>query len=392
MKKKEGVKINVAYPLALLGDLNLSLLLTASVFYGRNSLGASPSDIGLIGGAYGLSYFLMAALLGWLGDKMSRKLSLIFALIGQLSVILYILFQVSSIIESGIIELIVSMFIMGIFYGFFWPALEAFISENTKKNHAMHQIAISNFCISWGIGLMIGPLLAGIFSENDIKITFITLLVSYSIAFVLILIFLPVKRNENSINKSTFLKKGNEKRGIIKRQGITENTVNTENTEDKKNKKIKSFTEAKFLLLVLLTVLTYAMLTKVLLTFFADYAGRTDGLNWTDNITGQILFVFGFGRTLYFLSARIFQKYFQSSIKRINFSILIIGVLLFLMTFIRFLAVISIFFFIMGIGNGLIYMSSLDLLMRYEEKAKGTKAGMFEGFIGLGSAGAPIIA
>ncbi|MHA1727510.1 MAG: hypothetical protein ACTSWY_02105, partial [Promethearchaeota archaeon] len=38
------------------------------------------------------------------------------------------------------------------------------------------------------------------------------------------------------------------------------------------------------------------------------------------------------------------------------------------------------------------YMSSLDLLMRYEEKAKGTKAGMFEGFIGLGSAGAPIIA
>jgi MFS family permease len=54
--------------------------------------------------------------------------------------------------------------------------------------------------------------------------------------------------------------------------------------------------------------------------------------------------------------------------------------------------IMIILFILIGFIGGLIYLSSLDLLIINEKESKGAKAGLFESAIGLGSVLSPILA
>jgi len=355
VKKRET--LFPVYPLAIIGDLNLSLLQVLNILYGV-ILGASPLQSGLIGAGYGSTYVIMAALLGRLGDKMPRRHSILLALSFQIGVSLYYLF-----IASTIIHLIIGQVILGCAYGFFWPSIEAHISENTGNSDHLHQKAISNFCVSWSIGYMMGPLLAGIFSDYDVKLGFLVILCFYVIGIVFVLGLMSPQKFSNK------------------------ELIAGEKKESPSNREEYSPKDG-FLLRILFGMFIYAMLGKIVLVYFADYASRSEGLALSGTIVGLILFAYGIGRTLYFIVSRKIE----SSLKRLNFSYLIIGILLFSLIFLTqpiFLFAIILFF---GIFTGLIYKSALELLLKQEQDAKGAKAGLFEGSIGLGSAFSPFLA
>lgn len=337
------------------------MLQVLNVLYGV-ILGATPGQNGFIAGGYGLSYLLMAAILGRLGDKMPRKRSLLFALIGQISVSIYFL-----LIANAVLLLIIGQIVLGCAYGFYWPSIEAYISENTEHSDFLHQKGISNFCISWSIGYTFGPFLAGVFSDINVRIGYLIILAVYLMSLVIMTMFIPNHYHEP------------EK--IIQ----TEATLPSNESESIEVDKPKL---NPHVIRILFGMFVYAMIGRIVLSYFADYASRPQGLGLTGTEVGLMLFGFGVGRTGYF----IISRYLKSSLTRLVYSYLMITVFMILIGFLAYYGVLFTIIAIFGIFSGLIYKTSLELLMKYEKEAKGAKAGLFESMIGMGSATSPIIA
>ncbi len=345
-----------AFPLAFVGDLGFSLLQVLNVLYGV-ILGATPFETGLIGAGYGATYVVSAAIFGRMGDKLPRKYSLTIATLCQVLISLYYLLMAST-----VVHLILGQILIGCVYGLFWPSIEAYISEYSSTIKNKHQKTISNFCLAWSIGFMLGPLLAGFFSELDLKIAFLLILVFYFIGFCLVVFFIKSK-------------------DIIK----TNKNLVQEPIDDPSGEKTKK----KFVLVkIMLGMLVYAMLARVILVYYADYSKRTDGLGLFGPIVGVMLFAYGLGRTGYFVASRAIKSKFN----RINYSYPCVALLLFSLIFTGNIYQIIIILLLLGIFSGLIYKSALDLLLYREKKAKGAMAGLFESAIGLGGSLTPLMA
>ncbi|MBD3352194.1 MAG: MFS transporter [Candidatus Lokiarchaeota archaeon] len=369
MNESKNQSLLVIYILSTIGDLSYSLLLTASIIY-SSQLGANQSVTGFIGGGYGITYVIMPAIMGRFSDKISRKISLMIAVIGQISVSLFYL-----IFADSILELFLGQVALGAAYGFYWPSIEAFISEKTHDSAESHQIGMANFCVFWSIGFVVGPTLGAIFSDYNHIYSFIVVFALYTISFLLIFFMIP----KDTKSLSDFEQE--HKDSDYKEQ--KENKINPKNTESHKLVMIR----------ILFSMLIYALLVKIANSYFTDYAVREDVLNWTGTTVGRISFLYSAGRTFYFILGRFHKgEFFKSSLKKISIGFLIMAILLIIIPFIKEPTVMSIVFFIFGLIVGLIYLGSLDLLIIHERKSKAGVAGLFESTIGFGAFLAPIIA
>ena len=135
-------------------------------------------------------------------------------------------------------------------------------------------------------------------------------------------------------------------------------------------------------------VMTYSIVSKVLLSYFTNYAALPEGLNWTGTLIGQVMFFFGLGRSCYFIIAR----YLKNTFSAITYSFLFISLFLFALAFFYPPVLVSIILFIIGFFVGRTYLVSLELILKYEKEKKGAKAGLFESIVGIGSALSPLIA
>jgi MFS family permease len=355
------------FVLSILGDFGNSLLLVTSIAYGV-TLTTDPLTVGLIGAAYGLTYLITPAILGWLGDRFPRKTSLIIASSGQ-TVIAVLLF----IFANSPLILIMGQIGLGIVYGFFWPSIQAYISETSESRDATiseqtHKKGILLFCVAWSIGYMIGPLVAGIFSQYFRSGAYITVIIVYIAELFLILINLPkIKPMSNSRTPLIAEERNTEK--INDR-----NRVNT----------IISFTE------LVVTVFLYAFISKTLFTYFTDYSLDPNGLQWVESLMGTVLFMFGLGRTSFFI-VNYFWVQIRSSMKLILFTFLGMGICVLGIPLTSNAVLLSIIIFFIGVCAGIVYSSSLDLMLHQVQNKKGAKAGIFESMVGLGSILAPLL-
>jgi MFS family permease len=353
--------------LSFLGDFGNSLLLVTSVSYGV-TLTEDPLLIGIIGAAYGLTYLITPAILGRLGDRFPRKVSLLIASSGQvfIAIFLFLFF----VFTDSPISLIIGQVLLGIVYGFFWPSIEAFTSEISNEYSSItpeqaHKKAILSFCIAWSIGYMFGPLLAGIFRDYFQIGAYITVIVGYCVEFILILLILP--RNVHQFEK---------------------------NRRDKKSEKPNPPTTPQykiFLTEIIITVLIYAGISKAMYTYFTDYALDINGLYWSSTVTGWVLFCFGLGRTLYFL-INYFYPRIKSSMRLNLFTFLGMGLCIIGIPLFNNPITLSIIMILEGVGAGIIYASTLDLMLLEEKESKGAKAGLFESMVGFGSILTPFAA
>ena len=359
--------LGFVYYIAFIGDLTLSLVIVGCILYGTN-IGLTTIEVGLIGGAYGFSYIIMPIILGRISDKFSRKISLTIATIGQMILMVYFLFIISltSVIFLG---LFLGLLLYGMLYGFFWPTIEAYVSENTEQSPKEHIKGISNFCISWSLGYALGPLFAGFFSDFNILFVFVIAFIVYAFSFCLIVFKLPLIKPKNKhININNFQKS--------KERNISNDQVSQYSHSN------------KALALLLMGVMTYSIISKLLLSYFTNYAALPEGLNWSGTLIGQIMFSFGLGRSFYFIIAR----YLKNTISAITQSFLIIGLFLILIAFLYSPVIIALILFVIGFFVGRTYLVSLELILKYEKEEKGAKAGIFESLVGVGSALSPLIA
>ena len=364
------------YLLAIFGDFSQSILLTSTIIY-ATSLGASTSLVGWIGSAYGLAYCLMPALLGRLGDKIPRKKSLIYAAFSQISLALFLLVIIHVVPSHSISYwLFLGNLLCGVAYGFYWPSIEAYISESNPDFKA-HEHAISNFCLSWSIGYALGPVFGGYLTDQNIVVVFVLLLVLYSIGLGVILLFLPRLAVPSSVNKSPEPLLTSKSISLSSNVEISKSIF----ADGKKSANHR-------LILVMSGTLFYAIACKVLLVYFPNYAVSPAGLNWSGTVYGLVILSFGVGRTIYFIIGRYFSKRFEEVIQ----AILYVSILLFFIPLLKNQFLLIGMLAIIGFFIGKIYYVSLELLLKYEHEQKGAKAGLFESAIGFGGSITPFIA
>ncbi len=370
-------KQKMVFILPFIGDFSNSVLTFLFVVIGVN-YGFSPSQIGLILSAYGMTYVIMPAVIGRISNKINHKISLIISVVGQilLAIFLLIIFSFfSSPSSSSLVfySIFIEQLLRGIFFSFYWPVIEAYLSEMGEHSDKAHKESINNFCISWGLGMTIGPFIGGIFSDINILFGFWTVLFSHIIALFIVLTKIKntTKRekisnvSENSDVIENF--DDSEKKGLI----LNENAVNL--------KKINIF--------LFVVALIYALESKLIGSYFPNYALLPDGLGMSETLTGELMLIYGIGVILFYFIGR----FFKNSFKALLSSMIILSGLLILLYWISNVIAIGVILFFTGLVLGRLYYISLELLMMYEKKEKGKKAGIFESLIGLGGIISPLI-
>ena len=117
------------------------------------SLGASWTELGLMGTSWGATAMLLAIPTGRISDRLGRKPLLIgSAALSVLAAFLYI--------ESWtVVQVILVRVIEGVVWALFWPTVEAFATEIVDPSHAGKAMGVTT--ASYGIGYGSGSMVAG---------------------------------------------------------------------------------------------------------------------------------------------------------------------------------------------------------------------------------------
>ena len=262
----------------------------------------------------------------------------------------------------NIFVLIFGQMAVGVFYGFYWPSIEAYTSEKSSQND--HQKRINQFCIAWSAGYMLGPVVAPLLKDIHPAISFIVMIGFCIINLIVAITKLP--KNEQ----------------VRTNNGIKDHG-NTEIIQAPLDKS-KSWT----ILILICLIFTYAFTKGFFIGLFPDIAENDMFWNWPSIQTSIVFLFFGLSRTITFV--------FQNNIKgkRTTQAILvstILSVSCFLFTISNDFVFLSIIFTIFGIFSGLTYTMTLQRLMEVTSEGKGQAAGFFESAIGIGTFIAPIV-
>lgn len=172
-------KSHLVFPAALLtataiGSANLGL-----IFYVRLTYGFSPAIVGLFAASYSVSYFIGCLVLRPLGQHLRPRFSLIIAS-GSMGMILLLLVTIG---HPTVAFVLYALF--GLFASLFWPPLMGWLSSGLEGKELNR--TISRFNLSWSVGSIISPYIAGALAEvaNRLAIYFsIVLLFSATLLVV----------------------------------------------------------------------------------------------------------------------------------------------------------------------------------------------------------------
>lgn len=387
-QKRKG---KMVFILPFIGDFSNSVLNFLFVVIGV-SYGFSPSQIGLILAAYGMTYVVMPAILGHISDKINHKISLIVSVLGQILLSVFLLIILSIFSSSSVIfySIFIEQLFRGLFFSFYWPVIEAYLSEMGEHSDKAHKGSINNFCISWGLGMAVGPFIGGFFSDFDIIFGFWIVLISHLIALFIILTKIQKSTKKNAKSNKEGISDDNDNLNRSENLGNDFHSDNLENSKKSKksNHSMKGVNLKKINIFLFVIALLYALDSKVFIYYFPNYALLPDGLGWSKPLTGEIMLTFGIGQLTFFIIGRFFKNTFNALLS----SIFILSCLLLLLNWVTHWIFIGVILFFIGLMLGRLYYVSLELLMIYAKKEKGQKAGIFESFIGAGAIISPLIA
>ncbi len=342
------------YFLAFSGDLLGSLLIVACVLVGTR-LGVADWIIGVLGSSYGVSYMFSAAMFGHVSDKIGRRRSLFITSAG-FSVVAALFIAFPNIVAL----LVLGQVTIGLLYGFWWSSIEAYISENTTG--ADHQRKVNNFCISWSLGYMMGPFLGPLLSIIGAVYSF-SLLLTFSIANIAVV--------------GTFIRPSARSPKVP----VQEKDRRAEPPGDQG---LGSMAAASAILI--LVIFTYAFTKSFFIGLFPDIA--ISRIGFSEIQTSAIGLAFGLARTAAFVVQNRMKS--KSIALRIALAIVLSTTCFLFATTAEFSAYI-VFVSIMGIFSGMLYTTTLELLLQLNEQRKGRVAGFFEASIGIGTFLSPIL-
>ena len=116
---------------------------------------------------------------------------------------------------------------------------------------------------------MLGPTIAGYFSQLALRSGFMVVIIVYSIGFLLVLFGIPSRKNPFQASEK------------INHQEIELTAISCE-IPNVSHSVLSDQERTKLTLLFLFGVLMYAVISKFLLGYFPNYADRPTVLNWSD--------------------------------------------------------------------------------------------------------------
>ena len=305
-------------------------------------MGASPLLLGIIGATGGLIYSFMPLVSGFFSDKFRRK-PFIFAsmLLYSSSCILYTLAENPHMfIPIKALE--------WISVALFWPSTEALLTEVSEGKL---EEALKKFNLSWGSGIIIGPMIGGsLISALGIKAK-APFYVSSAISLALSLLTIVIVR---------------------------------EMLENKPARKYESSEPSKSTLIsistAVISILLLYSITGIVISLFPAYA---TSLGIQAYEVGIIMLLNGLFRLIAFFEAyRIKSKVGANRMFLSGSLTLAIASALIAISSTTFM--FSIALSALGFGAGILYAASIARILGGRESARGYAAGLFESLIGAG--------
>jgi MFS family permease len=314
--------------------------------FAKNVIGATYSELGLIGLANFVPYMFIPLFVGILLDRINNAYILaVGAAINSASIYLLSIAQ-------SVPEIMGFRVMTGIAHAFFWPPCEAIISnESTEKNRVKN---ISWFTMFFVMGFMIGPLIGTAFLEN-MEITYRTLfqIAAFILAAAIITALLASRKK---------IKKQHER--------FSFSAI----------KDMKKFPEV----ITLLIFCTSAF--GIILTIFPAFL-NDKGMSATDIL--YLYFAFGISRVV---SLALAGKFAKKTSQTLIAATLAVSIGLAISVVADSIIIFGIALVLMGFGFSIFFPLTLEIILSKTKKGiSGKIIGAYETIFGLGWAVGPTI-
>jgi len=314
--------------------------------FAKNVIGASYSELGLIGLANFVPYMFIPVFVGILLDKFNNGYLLaIGAAINSTSI--YLLS-----IAHSVPEIMGFRIMTGVAHAFFWPPCESIISkESTEKNRVRN---ISWFTMFFVLGFMIGPLLGTVFLEGaDITYRVLFQITAFILATAIVSALLLSRKNRK---------------------------VHHERFSLASLKEMKKFPE--LIILLIFCTSSFGIILSIYPAFLND-----NGMTDTDILL--LYFAFGVSRVV---SLALAGKFSRRTSQTLIAATLAVSVGLALSAVSDSIIVYGIALVLMGFGFSIFFPLTLEIILSKTRKGiSGKMIGAYETVFGIGWAVGPTI-
>ena len=308
-------------------------------------MGASYSDLGVIGFANFIPYMFIPLFVGLLLDRFNKGILLSLGLVLD-SVSIYLLS-----IADSVPQVILFRTLVGVAHSFFWPPCESIISKSTSPQNRVK--AISRFMAFFVAGIMIGPLVGSFLLEHfDVSYRIIFQIAAFAIA--------------TSLVSSLMLSKDKD----VTHHGIM------------------SIASAKHLIkfptviaILLFCSVSFGVFLAILPAFMSERSISESNIE-------LLFFVFGISRLVSLLTSSFLMKKFLTSILLVIISISA-GMLM--LYYSHSVLEFSVAVLILGFGFSVYFPLTFEIIMRKTKENVGALIGAYEATYGMGWAFGPLI-
>ncbi len=337
-------KVVLVYIIALIVGFSYGIHNPIVPLFAKN-LGASYSDLGVIGFANFIPYMFIPLFVGLLLDRFNKGILLSLGLVLD-SVSIYLLS-----VADSVPQIIIFRTLVGIAHSFFWPPCESIISKSTSPQNRVK--AISRFMAFFVAGIMIGPLVGSFLLEHfDVSHGMIFQIAAFAIATSLVSSLMLSKDKDVTHN------------GII------------------------SITSAKHLI-KFPTVIAILLFCSVSFgVFLAILPAFMNERSISESNIELLFFVFGISRLVSLLTSSFLMKKFLASILLVIISISA-GMLM--LYYSHSVLEFSVAVLILGFGFSVYFPLTFEIIMRKTKENVGALIGAYEATYGMGWAFGPLI-
>ena len=337
-------KVILVYIIALIVGFSYGIHNPIVPLFAKN-LGASYSDLGVIGFANFIPYMFIPLFVGLLLDRFNKGILLTLGLVLD-SVSIYLLS-----VADSVPQIIIFRTLVGVAHSFFWPPCESIISKSTSPQNRVK--AISRFMAFFVAGIMIGPLVGSFLLEHfDVSYSMIFQIAAFAIATSLVSSLMLSKDKDVTHN------------GII------------------------SITSAKHLI-KFPTVIAILLFCSVSFgVFLAILPAFMNERSISESNVELLFFVFGISRLVSLLTSSFLMKKFLTSILLVIISISA-GMLM--LYYSHSVLEFSVAVLILGFGFSVYFPLTFEIIMRKTKENVGALIGAYEATFGMGWAFGPLI-
>jgi len=357
---------------AFIGDISVPIF---AIFLPllANSLGASPLEVGIVGGANYSIFMFMPFILGRLANKRSTRR---FFVVGSFSILTAA--SLLYVVISNPIALIATRLFEGVAWSMLWPSIEVALTLDSGKDP---RSSLGTYNFVWSFAAAMGPIVGSVLVFfGTIRLAFVITSIMMIAALVANLIPLLFSRNDSD-----------EPTNYVIRPQPVKVTAGPENEKTE----VRVYNPPSRLF-YLATTATGAASATILFTFFPSYFQT---ISSSILLVGVVTFGYGLARFLgyAFAGRESVRQRISDLANRKKVLFLTLGVSCFssLLLFVpdRTGTVEFISFALVGVGYAIVMsICQIGMIAEAPPERRGTGAGMLESSIGTGAFLGPVIA